>query len=320
MSISSALPSWMPTPSRLSGLAWASRIAVTSGGLPDIGIYFNGGLGDDIMRSAVAKELNRRGTKKIWQFTVVPELYAGNSDFVAVPDDPRLRRLCGMFGIPCVEVNYPERPPAHFIAIMCEAVGIRGHVDLRPYVVLTDDEKRSGKLSARPQIVIQTSSLAARYPMRNKLWPHERLQMVADVLKDEFYLVQLGAPSDPALSGALDLRGKTTVRQTAAILAASRLFLGLATGLVHLARAVDCRSVVIYGGREDPARSGYSANENLYWSGPCSPCWLRDDCDYDRVCMTEILPEHVIGAVRRQAERHEIPLPLDSAYITAPSE
>src|SRR5205823_6495421 len=153
-----------------------------------------------------------------------------------------------------------------------------------PYVVLSESEKRTGKIAHRPQIAMQSSSLSARFPMRNKQWPAERFQTVADALKDEFDLVQVGASSDPPLTGALDLRG-TSVRQLAAILSASRLFIGLAGGLTHLARAVECRSVIVYGGREHPSQSGYSANENLYWSGPCAPCWQRNDCSYDRVCM-----------------------------------
>lgn len=105
------------------------------------------------------------------------------------------------------------------------------------------------------------------------------------------------------------------MRQAAAILSASRLFIGLATGLVHLARAVECRSVIVYGGREDPSRSGYSANENLYWSGPCAPCWQRNHCDYDRVCMSEILPEQVIAAARRQFDLYGTPLAVDRVDI-----
>jgi hypothetical protein len=268
----SNLPSWVPTPSRLSGFVWSSKIALAAGGLPEIGLYFNGGLGDDIMCSAVARELKKRGTRKIWQFTSYPELLAGNSDLIAVPADFRLRRLCGLFRVPCIELAYPDVPPRHLIVMMCEAVGIRGEVELRPFVVLSEEEKSAGKVASRPQIAMQTSSLAARHPMRNKLWSHERFQAVANALKDDFDIVQLGAPSDPELHGALDLRGRTSVRQAAAILSASRLFLGLVTGLMHLARAVECRSVVVYGGREHPSQSGYSANENLYWSGPCAPC------------------------------------------------
>jgi hypothetical protein len=310
----STLPSWVPTLSRLSGFLWSSKIAVAAGGLPEIGIYFNGGLGDDIMCSAVARELKKRGARKIWLLTSFSELLAGNSDLIAVPADFRLRRLCELFRVPCIELGYPDAPPRHLIVMMCEAAGIRGEVELRPYVVLSEAEKRAGKIAHRPQIAMQSSSLSARHPMRNKQWPPERFQIVANALKDDFDLVQVGASSDPPLHGALDLR-ETSLRQLAAILSASRLFIGLAGGLVHLARAVECRSVVVNGGREDPSRSGYSANENLYWSGPCAPCWQRNDCNYDRVCMSEILPDQVIAAARRQIDRYGTPLAVDRADI-----
>jgi hypothetical protein len=311
----SNLPSWVPTLTRLSGLVWSSKIALSAGGLPSIGLYFNGGLGDDVMCSAVARELKKRGTKTIWQLTSFPEVFVGNGDVVAVPADFRLLRLCRLFGIPCVELEYPSPPPRHLIATICAEAGIRGEVELRPYVVLSEAEKRAGKVVPRPQIAIQTSSLAARFPMLNKLWPHERFQLVTNALKDEFDFVQLGAPSDPELHGALDLRGKTTVRESAAILSASRLFVGLVSGLMHLARAVECRSVIVYGGREHPSQSGYSANENVHWSGPCAPCWQRNACDYERMCMSEISPEQVIAAVRRQAGRYGTPLTVERASI-----
>ena len=310
-----SLPNWVPTLARLSGLVWSSKIALSAGGLPSVGLYFNGGLGDDIMCSAVARELKKRGTKTIWQFTSFAEVFVGNSDVVAVPADFRLHRLCRMFGIPCVDLEYPSPPPRHLIAAMCAAAGIRGEVELRPHVVLTETEKSAGKVVPRPQIAIQTSSLAARFPMLNKLWPHERFQLVTDALKGDFDFVQLGASSDPELHGSLDLRGKTTVRQSAAILSASRVFVGLVSGLMHLARAVECRSVIVYGGREHPSQSGYIANENVHWSGPCAPCWQRNACDYDRRCMGEIPPEQVIEAVRRQAARYGAPLAVECADI-----
>jgi hypothetical protein len=313
---SSRLPSWIPTFGRVSGLIWSAKTAIAAGGLPDIGLFFNGGVGDDLMCSAVARELRKRGTKTVWQLTAHAELFTGNDDVVAVPADFRLRRLCGFFRVPCIELEYPHPPPRHIIATLCEAVGITGDVELRPRIVLSEPERRGGKVTARPQIAIQTASLAARFPMRNKLWPPERFQRVANELSRDFDLVQLGAPSDPMLTHALDLRGKTTLRQAAAILAGSHVFVGLVSGLMHMARAVDCRAVIVYGGREHPSQSGYSANENLYWDGACAPCWLRNDCAYDRVCMSEILPEQVIAAVRRQADRYGTPLAVDRADIS----
>lgn len=308
-------PEWIPTVSRLSGFVWSWRVTTAAGGLPDIGLYFNGGLGDDIMLTAVARELKKRGSRTIWLFTTHGALFAGHPDLIPVPADFRLRRYCGMFGRRCVELAYPEPPPRHLIATLCDAVGIEGEVELRPFVALTNAERRAGMRVSRRQIAIQTSSLAARFPMRNKLWALEKFATVARALRNNFDLVQLGSPSDPVLDGVLDLRGRTNLRETATILSASVVFVGLVGGLMHLARAVDCRSVIVYGGREHPSQSGYSANENLYWDGPCSPCWLRNDCDYDRVCMSEITPEQVITAIRRQAGEYGSPLAVDRTEI-----
>jgi len=307
---------WVPRSSRLvAGFAWSAKIALAAGGLPRIGIFCDGGLGDDIMLSAVAHEMKKRRAGKIWHFTAFPELAVGNPDLIAVPADFRLRRLCGLLGVPCIELGYPGNPPEHVIAMMCKLTGIRGEVELRPYLMLSREESCAGRVTSRPQIALQTSSLAARFPMRNKQWHHDRLQLVANALQDDFDLVQLGAVSDPQLDGALDLRGKTSVRQVAAVLSQSRLFIGPVSGLMHLARAVDCRSVIVYGGREHPFQSGYSANENLFWVGPCAPCWQRNECDFDRVCMSDILPEAVIAAARRQLDRYGTPLATDRAEI-----
>jgi ADP-heptose:LPS heptosyltransferase len=291
---------WLPSFARVKSFAWAARKVVAAGGFPDIGFYFNGGVGDELMCSAVARELKQRGAGKIWVFTSAPEVFAGNPDLIAVPADWRLHRFCDFFRVARTELEYPSPPKQHLIATMCAIAGIEGEIALRPYVHLRDEEKRGAKRTKRPQIAIQTSSMAARYPMKNKQWPHERFQSVADALGADFDLVQLGAPDDPVLRGCLDLRGKTKLREAAAIMASSELFIGLVSGLMHLARAVDCPAVIVYGGREHPSQSGYVANENLYWEGPCSPCWLRNDCDYDRRCLSGIAVEAVIAAARRR--------------------
>jgi len=311
----SNLPSWIPTPARLGGMVWAARTVLRAGGFPELGLIFYGGMGDDLMCTAAAHELKKRGAGKLWQFTAYPDLFEGNPSVTAVPADFRLYRLCDMFRSPRRALEYPEPPTRHLIATICAAAGVRGEVALRPYLYLTEAERRAGRRTARTQVAIQSSSVGARYPMRNKQWPHARFQAVADALAADFDLVQLGSTSEPALDGCLDLRGKTTIRETAGILAASRMFVGLVGGLMHLARAVECRSVIVYGGREHPAQSGYSANENLYWDGPCAPCWQRDDCDYDRRCLEAIMPETVIAAARRVAERVETPLELDHAML-----
>src|SRR5262249_32322904 len=141
-------------------------------------------------------------------------------------------------------------------------------------------------------------------------------QEVVARLAGRFEIVQLGSPREPLLAGARDLRGRTTIRESAAILAQSRFHLGYAGFLMHLARAVDCRSVIVYGGRERPDQSGYIANEHIFTPLPCSPCWKRYDCDFQHRCMTQISVDDVMAAVDRIMSRRGSP--LEVAHETIP--
>ena len=144
--------------------------------------------------------------------------------------------------------------------------------------------------------------------MLNKQWDHARFQDVVDTLSDKFKFVQLGAPTDPPLENVKDLRGVTTVRQSAAILHNARFYVGGVGFLMHLARAVDCPSVIVYGGREAPWQSGYVCNVNVYSALPCAPCWLRNTCDFDRKCMTKITVEQIVQAAWDVLSRPRNPL------------
>jgi len=206
-------------------------------------------------------------------------------------------------------------PQQHLIALLCQKAGITGEVALRPYLTLGDEERAGGRRVAR-QVAIQSAGLDAKHAMRNKNWYHDRYQGVVDALRDRFDLVQVGSASDPPLAGALDLRGRTTLRETAAVLAESLAFVGQVGMLMHLARAVDCRSVIVYGGRETPAQSGYPCNENLYSPVPCSPCWLLNACPYERMCLQMVDVGAVVEAFERQVARHGTPLACDTDTIT----
>jgi ADP-heptose:LPS heptosyltransferase len=227
-------------------------------------------------------------------------------------------RVLRNFGVEHKQLKYRNNPNQHVIAEVCASAGIAGEISLRPYVMLSSDERARGNRSVRPQVAIQSSNLGARYGMRNKQWYPDRFQTVVNSLGAEFDFVQLGFVGDPPLQGCLDLRGRTTLREAAGVLAGSRLFIGLEGGLMHLARAVDCRSVIIFGGHTRPDQIGYLANENLGWSGQCSPCWLENECDFDRTCMREISAEAVIEAARRQLALMGEPLAVDRVVIGKP--
>jgi len=176
------------------------------------------------------------------------------------------------------------------------------------------EEFAAGRI-AENQVVMQSSGMGAPYPMRNKEWYPHRFQEVCSELRSDVSVVQLGSANDPKLEGAIDMRGKTNIRQSAAILANSLVFIGLEGFLMHLARAVDCRSVIIYGGRIKPSQIGYVANKNLYSQVRCAPCWLRNPCDYDRKCMDMITVEQVIAATAEQISRYGTLLEVQTATI-----
>jgi ADP-heptose:LPS heptosyltransferase len=289
-------------------------------------LYFGKALGDNLLCTAVLRELRRRGQRDLWMMTPCEELFRGNDDVDAtVPGserwfEPVVIQLGGKFIVPSYtrhdwqnDAGDPP-PPAHIIAVMCHLAGITGQVALRPYLNLQPEELSFGKYGER-QIAIQSSGLGAAMSMHNKEWFPERFQAVVDGLKNEFQFVQLGGEVDPPLRDVIDLRGKTTGRQSAAVLGHSVMFVGLVGFLMHLARAVNRRSVIVYGGRERPQQSGYSCNENLATAPACSPCWRWNRCEYERKCMSEIEPAAVIAAVRRQAVRVAEPIRDDVCEI-----
>jgi hypothetical protein len=276
---------------------------------PRLLLHFGAALGDDLLCTAVLREWRRRNERDVWMMTRFPELFEGNDDADAIVSPHErlveiVKRFGGKFVIPLY--TRPDRvndlgdppPPAHIIAVMSHLAGITGRIAVRPYLKLREEEAAFGRFSSR-QIAIQSSGLGAALPMKNKEWLPQRFQEVVDALKSEYTFVQIGSLTDPLLQGASDLRGKTTVRQSAAILRASMAFVGLVGFLMHLARAVGCRSVIVYGGRELPQQSGYSCNKNICNLLPCSPCWRWNNCGYEHACMMEIRSPAVIEAVKQ---------------------
>lgn len=178
-----------------------------------------------------------------------------------------------------------------------QAAGLHGRVEFQPEVRL-NDEDFADLPDTDGMVVLQTTGRRPGGYMANKEWGEERFQQLHQALRTEVRTVQLGLASDTNLGADVDLRGRTSIRQAAAVLSRGAVFVGLASGLMHLARAVGCPSVIVYGGREDPAISGYPVNTNLRQTPPCSPCWLRNRCDYERVCLTSIPVARVLEAVK----------------------
>ncbi len=293
-------------------------------GFPSRLFQGTGRIGDDLMCTTVFREFRKRGTRGIAIATRNPGLFekSPDVDHIIRQSDSSLNRL-GRAGLPLRTLAHSgydaardaDVPPdEHVLIRMCRLAGVTGPVELRPYIFLTKAELTAGRL-AENQVAIQSTGLAAPLALLNREWYPQRFQELCAQLRTDVRVVQVGSPSDMKLEGAIDLRGKTSLRQTAAVLANSLLFVGLVGFVMHLARAVDCRSVIIYGGREKPALTGYVANKNLYQQVRCAPCWLRNACEFNRKCMDMISVDQVIAAAAEQIRRRGTLLEVQTAEL-----
>lgn len=292
---------WLP-----KDLGWKWRLR----GIDELIYFGDRGIGDDLLCTAVLHEMRKRGRTKVAMMSNWPELFE-NLPYPAkvVPYDYGALHCIGRAGIKVWQPSYGkagEGEPlrygferGHFVEAMCRSVGIGGDIELQPHVVVTDAE-RSSWADCRGGIVVQTSRANPRFELRNKEWLPEYWQKLPRLIRELAPIVQVGGGEDPPFAGARDLRGRTGLRDVMAIMANAWLFVGLEGFLMHLARAVKTKAVVIFGGYIHPSQSGYPENINLFTELPCSPCGYTNHCDFGRECMRRITPEMVAEAVREE--------------------
>jgi ADP-heptose:LPS heptosyltransferase len=146
----------------------------------------------------------------------------------------------------------------------------------------------------------------------SKNWFVDRWIKVQEFLRSAGYeVIQLGVPDDGYIPGAIDLRGKTTITGAAAILRNAVLHLDTEGGLVHLARAVGTKSLVLFGPTSIEFY-GYDDNVNIR-AGKCRNCWASHpnwlfNCPLGHkrpLCMDVISTQMVIDALRTYLAQRE---------------
>lgn len=165
----------------------------------------------------------------------------------------------------------------------------------------------------RPLVAIHSGS-GGYSPARR--WDAVRFAAVADALAthDRAQIVLVGTASDNVEHVAaqmkatpLNLCGRTTVKQLAAVLARCILFIGADSGVMHLACAAGVPVVAIFGPSNDRAWGPWPRDEKhmvVRASLSCAPCsyvghgvGYREGCA-DRACMDAVTTEMVLSAAR----------------------
>ena len=161
-------------------------------------------------------------------------------------------------------------------------LGIENHGDTRPSVHLRpaagdrlrEVVSRSGWEGREPYAVINPSAHSTTLR-----WPSERFAALAGRLHEAYgwhIVLTSGGESDPSVQRmrevlgdapwAIDLSGKTDLAETGWLLRGARLLVGRDTGTSHLAAAVECPTVTIFGRLEStygPTRWGALSSPGL---------------------------------------------------------
>ncbi len=140
-----------------------------------------------------------------------------------------------------------------------------------------------------------------------KHWVPERWTELAARLRADFGLAALllGGPGDRAgaetmaggpLGGFIDMAGRTTLRQAAALVKHARLVIGVDTGLTHMGIAFGRPTLALFGSTCPYVDTTRANARVLYHPMICSPCRRRPTCRGDFTCMKAIGVDEVLGA------------------------
>jgi ADP-heptose:LPS heptosyltransferase len=256
-------------------------------------------MGDILMCTPALREVKRLNPScHITFYTGFPDVVRG----LPVIDEvrPFEERTPGALLLAC-EGSLP--PGRHLACILADNQGVEVR-DVRPSCAIEPDLVAAWKerWQGLPRPVVVVNRYANSWTP-NKDWPDACWVKLIGLLCQEGSVVEIGRP-EPTCGQAEhsnyhDLRGKTSLADLAALIAAADLHVGPGSGPIHIAAAAGVPAVVIYGGFEHPVGTSYPGNIDLFTQLPCSPCWLKTKCPYDKECLRRITPEEVLEAARK---------------------
>lgn len=170
----------------------------------------------------------------------------------------------------------------------------------------------------RPFIAL---SVGTKVPVND--WGQDRWQDLLDQLRQSLpahALVFIGSADEAERcdqllahwpAGALNLCGRLSPRQSAAVLERAALFIGHDSGPMHLASSVGIPAVAIFAARNKPGVWFPYGNEaNVFYKlVPCHGCRLSVCTEHEKVCIRSIQPAEVAARVVALLAKRETPNP-----------
>lgn len=211
-----------------------------------------------------------------------------------------------------IDYSHDDYEAASFSRLLAPLGGDRGAC-AAPFLTVADEVRAASggllaPLAGRPYLVIFPG---ASIPERR--WGIERFQQVAWELNRRGYgVVTVGGREDETAAAqivagfGLNLAGRTSLKETAAVLKGSQLLISGDSGVLHIAVGLGVPTVSLFGpGRAlkwAPRGEGHVViNKNLACS-PCTTFGTTPPCPYGVPCMGEITVDEVLRAVQMLME------------------
>jgi len=175
--------------------------------------------------------------------------------------------------------------------------------DFEAYRLTLADEDLAARRDLPPRYLAVSNSAEALSITQGpwtKVLPRDKMARIVDGLKAfALPVVLLGARDDARIDGVdIDLRGRTSIREAAAVLRDAAVFVGPEGGLANLARAVKTRSVVFFG--STPLQFfGFRANINVP-PQRCGGCWWTTPSYLHQCPRLQLAPE-CTGSISERA-------------------
>ena len=266
----------------------------------------NAAWGDVLLTTPIIRALKKmRPLSPIWVETALPEVFSGNPDVAYVSHTPLAQPMAHvMVNLNGISEMNPGVPILEAYA-GCAGVELAGETTAM-YPCGGDVEWAQRMVPGKRWVAIHPGPTT----WRCKNWPFDRWAKVIEAVRNDGWLVVLvGADNRPAFAVDMDLRGKTTTMQLAALLGEVEMMVGVDSFPIHVAQAMKtpvvglfgittARNILTGGSRwmaceSDPKNGGTGLRHRLFG---------KTLVDFPENPMDTITVEQVIETIRRMAE------------------
>ena len=186
---------------------------------------------------------------------------------------------------------------------LAESLGL----ETRPFPMRVQPDQAAQKIARQ---LIETHNLANGFAVfcpfttrPQKHWFNDAWRALVPKIRESFDLpvVLLGGPGDQAAAAeiaqslpVIDLTGKTSLLQAAALISHSSLLIGVDTGLTHLGTAYERPTICLFGSTRPYLKTESRKTAVIYHNLPCSPCRRSPTCHGKFTCLREITADEVL--------------------------